>query len=155
VKTTLRADDIGDWKQKVEAIQSLQPSRPHADESRYPVNALLAYDLGVTTAHLLTRLEDLPREYVDLICVVNAGLVGGRLIGNDGRLGFTFLRSDDEEDEVVEASVGVGEIYESREGRLYPVLDVDDRRLLVDPSRALLLFGEALIRGFANKQGRA
>jgi hypothetical protein len=158
IKTTLRGPDIADCLAKARDMRSgLVPARAHPDQSTHPLFVVLAYSGGLKPGTIVKKFmeaDDAARP--DLVCIVEQGVLlgaaGGIRIGSDEPLdaGIALLR-DDGRPVDGEKNVNMRMVYR---GRQYPLVNYGDRLLLVEPSRALLLFVEALVRRLAEQQTR-
>jgi hypothetical protein len=163
VKTTLDKEEIQDAAEKKESIRILvQDDRPGL-----PLFFLFAYSADTSPATLCRNLNALTDEKrPDLTCVLDPGFldVRSRLLDptlNDDhyKCGVTLLHALDnvglrKQGKYVSASPENRRSYEQRAGGLYPVVDHSGDRMLSDPSRALLLFCEILIRSAALQSGQ-
>ena len=156
VKTTQRADDITECLSKAKDMRAMQPARSHRDGSSHPLFVVLAYRAGQqlgTIARKLFEAED--DERPDLLCVVEqsflAGVGGSIRTASDAAVdvGVALLREDG--NPIVGEPTGP-DMRQVHQGRQYPLVRYGAPLLLAEPSRALLLFVEALVRRLAEKQ---
>jgi hypothetical protein len=158
VKTTLNKAEIDDAAKKKRSIRSLKPKDGYVRDSLF---GLFAYDAETSPETIKKNLMALePGDRPDLVCVLDPGIVAGRrsvLKVPDGDpdfcAGVTLLLGPDA-DAPVPASAESFDSHQQRDGSLYPVVQIGADRYLSDPSRALLLFCDALVRHLAVRDGR-
>jgi hypothetical protein len=159
VKTTLRGDDVTDCMGKARDMRLLSAARQQPDGAEHPLFVVLAYRAGQTPQTIMKKFMEADADgRPDLVCVLEQAI----LIGADGSIragsdaaidaGLALLRGDD--GEPIEGTPTGPDLRQLHEGRQFPMVDHDGRLLLVEPSRALLLFVEALVRRIAERQQR-
>jgi hypothetical protein len=159
VKTTLRSDDLKDCFEKASDMRDkLKPSRTYPDGSEHPLFVVLAYRSGQRPETIAKKLEEAdPNQRPDLLCIVEQGVI----MGCDGNLrdgssgvdvGLALLR--DPNGRPILGEAGGPDMRALHNSRQYPLVSYAGALLLADPSRALLLFVEALVRLLAQRQGR-
>lgn len=157
VKTTLRGDDIEDCLGKARDMRKLTTARPRANATTHPLFVVLAYRAGLRPEAIVRKFMDASDdERPDLVCVLQQGL----LLGAPGSLrhdsgfeldgGLALLR---EYGQPIEGQKSP-DMRHIHAGRHYPMVSYGGRLLLVESSRALLLFVEALVRLLADMQAR-
>lgn len=158
VKTTLRGDDVDDCLRKAEDMRALSAAREFPDGSSHPLFVVLAYRAGQLPKTLVSKfMEANEAQRPDLVCIVGQGILMGahdsiRERNNEPfAAGLALLRDGDGEPIAGEAKGP--EMLAVHEGRQFPLVKYAGSQLLVEPSRALLLFVEALVRILALKQG--
>jgi hypothetical protein len=155
VKTTLRGDDIADSLEKAKKQRALHHERggPH------PLFVVLAYRAGQTPATIVKKYMNADAsERPDLVCVVEQAVLigsGGSIRDGSGAEMDAGLALLHENGEAIEGRPEGTDFKQVHAGRQYPIVRHEGRLLLVEPSRALLLFVEALVRLLAERQGRA
>jgi hypothetical protein len=158
VKTTLRGNDLSDCFEKARQMrQDLKPSRRYPNGSKHPLFIVLAYRAGQKPETIAKKLEECPPDdRPDLLCVVQQGL----LMGSDGSIregsealdvGLALYR---ENGHPLAGRATGPELLALRANKQYPLVGYGKKLLLVDSSRALLLFVEALVRLLAGRQNR-
>jgi hypothetical protein len=161
VKTTVNAKAVQDSGEKKASILALD----RAEGTPQPFFALFGFESNASPNALSQRLAGLPPEQrPDLVCVLDPGFVAGfgsvlHPAGADGeyRSGVTLLHDVRDGVRLPGAYLDAQETiksWEERDGVVYPIVDFQHRRVLSDPSRALLLFCEALLRGITAQEGR-
>lgn len=158
VKTTLSAEDVADFGANSARLAALQPARSHLDGSTTPVSCLVAYSAWARPETVFKHLVALdPALRPDLICIVDAGCVGGRadLLGWTGDYGLaqTFLYEPGDPPTLRPAG---RTDFETIGNTTYTVYRVDKSvSYLVDAARALLIFLEAVLKAIhAKADGR-
>jgi hypothetical protein len=158
VKTTLRGDDLSDCFEKARQMrQELKPSRLYPDGSEHPLFIVLAYRAGQKPETLAKKLEECePDDRPDLLCIVQQGLLMGSAgsirEGSDAAdIGIALYRENGRP--LVGRATGP-ELLALHANKQYPLVGYGQKLLLVDSSRALLLFVEALVRLLASRQAR-
>lgn len=158
VKTTLRGDDLEDcFKKARDMRQGLVPAREHPDGTAHPLFVVLAYRAGQkpeTIAKKLRAAEAADRP--DLLCIVEQGILmsANGFIQADSDAVTVGLALLLEQGAPIEGKPSGPDMRVVHHGRQYPVVAYGGRLLLVNPSRALLLFVEALVRLLSRRQGR-
>lgn len=157
IKTTLRPDDIVDCLGKSRDMRKLTTARLRPNASSHPLFVVLAYRAGAKPETIVSRFmqagED---ERPDLVCVIEQGLLMGGAgsirhdSGFDLDAGLALLREDGE----LIVGKKSRDMRHLHAGRQYPMVSYGGQLLLVESSRALLLFVEALVRLLADMQGR-
>jgi hypothetical protein len=165
VKTTIDTEELKDTGRKTAQIRSMSPRT-----GQYPTCALLGYDSKIepkTIADQLGKLDQHMRP--DIVCILKVGLIAGTLaglgLGSDCGapesfvIGLTELHRLDQSGARI-----VGHFEQQREdfieptferdGVLYPIVSSNRSHFIVEPSRALLLFCESLIRGLTVYENR-
>ncbi len=161
VKTTVNAKAVQDSGEKKASILALD----RADGTPQPFFALFGFESNASPNALSQRLNGLPPEQrPDLVCVLDPGFIAGfgsvlHPAGDGGeyRSGVTLLHDVRDGIRLPGAYLDAQETiksWEERDGVVYPIVDFQHRRVLSDPSRALLLFCEALLRGITAQEGR-
>ena len=158
VKTTLRGNDLTDCFAKARHMrQELEPSRRYPDGSEHPLFIVLAYRSGQRPETIAKKLEECSSsERPDLLCIVEQGLVMGSdgciCDGSDGvDVGLALFREDGHP---IEGRATGPDMLALHASRQYPLVGYGGKLLLVDSSRGLLLFVEALVRLLARRHGR-
>jgi hypothetical protein len=158
VKTTLRADDVADCLAKARHMRTLRPARRYPDGSTHPLFAVLAYRAGQQPATLAKKFHTAQAdERPDLVCIVEQGLLAGAdgsiRNGSQAMLDSSLVLLVDG-GEPIEGKPTGRDMRQVHRGRQFPIVRYGERLLLVEPSRGLLLFVEALVRRLAEKQAR-
>lgn len=166
VKTTLRRADLDDCFRKKRDLLALDSAVPHLDGiTRHPLFVLLAYSTDLEPVKAYEHIESAPaEERPDLLCILDAGLVGGigplvrGVAEREFAMGQALLRSmvDGRRtgDPVEVPRAARTQMTYLVEGRAYPVVGRSPNVYLGEPARALLLFVEALARSIARLQDR-
>jgi hypothetical protein len=159
VKTTLRGPDLTDCFTKAANMRTeLEAARAHPDGAKHPLFVVLAYRADRKPQTIISKLmdaDDIRRP--DLLCVVEQGILAGAegsiRVGSDARLdaGLALLLQNGLP---IEGEPTGPEMRQVHEGRQYPLVQYGDDLVLVQPSRALLLFVEAIVRRLAERQRR-
>lgn len=163
VKTTLDKEEIEDAAAKKGSIRSLTQK----NRSGFPLFFLFAYSADSSPKTLCSNLKALSQDKrPDLTCVLDPGFLDVRAnlldpTTNDTsyRCGVTLLHALDgdglrKQAEYVPASPSNNRSYEQHGDGKYPVVVHSGNRTLSDPSRALLLFCEILVRSAALQSGQ-
>nr|WP_157296955.1 hypothetical protein [Actinoplanes globisporus] len=163
VKSRLSLDGIKDSGKKRASINALSPIKGF----QRPMFALFAYDAVSSPATVAQHLSSLsPDVRPDLTCVLDPGLIAGShgtlnpaTRSSEFTYGVTLLHDLSENRERERGRYVAGDPSgnlqrQHHEGALYPAVDFRGGISLSDPSRALLLFCEALIRMTAERAGR-
>jgi hypothetical protein len=165
VKTTVDAREIKDAGKKFEAIRNLQSQARYGS---HPICSLLAYGSRTYAATIASNLVELPRiQRPDMLCVLNQALLGGfeswllpdeptsdAYIVGVARLHIRDGTGQRRAREYVEPSPHFVEAQHRHEGVTYPIVRFNDSFVVAEPSRALLLFCESLVRALAVGEGR-
>jgi hypothetical protein len=164
VKTTVGKDEIIDCAKKVRSVKALVST---SERSR-PIYALVGYKASTYVDTLVSNLADLPLvDRPDIVCILNVGLVGGlgRIFSRqspageqDYYLGHAALHDVDENGSrrpgvFVDPPEDFDEPILSSGPVQYPITKVGKGFTVVEPSRALLLYCEALLRELAWREG--
>jgi hypothetical protein len=131
-----------------------------------PLFALFAYDATANPETTGRNLADVdPAERPDVTCVLDPGLLAARndLLDPTSSsesfvYGATLLHDPTDghrPGRYVAAATDGPQSRQQHNGVVYPVVDYQETATLADPSRALLLFCETLIRLLAARDGRA
>jgi Domain of unknown function (DUF6602) len=163
VKTTLNKAQVEDAGAKKKSILDLT----RVQAAAAPLFALFAFDTETSPSAVARNLESLPPECrPDLSCVLDPGMIAGNaeILGLEATSpdefchGLTLLHDLSSgarvRGEFVMGQPGQYASWEARGGIVYPVVERGKERILSDPSRALLLFCESLLRWFAKRDGR-
>nr|WP_221376894.1 DUF6602 domain-containing protein [Actinoplanes polyasparticus] len=163
VKSRLSLDGVKDSGQKRASINELVP----VEGFQRPMFALFAYDAVSSPATVAEHLVSLaPEIRPDLTCVLDPGFIAGPqgildpASNSDAfAYGVTLLHALNESGErergrYIKADPNGNLQRQHHEGALFPVVDFIDEPFLSDPSRALLLFCETLIRMTVKSSGR-
>lgn len=160
VKTTLRKADIEDCTQKQTGMLNLRPARKHPNSTTHPIFVVLAYTTGPLPKTILRHFQTNAQVVApDLVCILEPGLLLGTAPhlsatrdDHDLASGLALLRDDN--GDYVDANADGPDMIASYNGHQYPIVKYGDRHVLVDRSRALLLFVESLVCLLADKQTR-
>jgi hypothetical protein len=163
VKTTLRSSDIADIRANCRSIRELylEPETIYAPRSgteewgivkypaTYPCIAALAYDTNMTPRTIVRHFEKAAEiERPDLLCVLNAGLLGGKSVEAPGSSefpgGLVVLQPTDSDGNRLMKGF-YGQLKDRPKavpvlGRTYPLVARTRDAAVVEPARALLLF---------------
>ncbi|BEL10052.1 hypothetical protein Q0Z83_082430 [Actinoplanes sichuanensis] len=155
VKSRLTVDGINDAGKKRSSINDLAP----IGGTHRPAFVLFAYDAASSPQAVARNLQDLDISVrPDLTCVLDPGFIAGprNLLdptadSEDFTYGVTLLHELDKDGNRASGRYIRGDptgnlLKQHHEGALYPVVDFAGGVALADPSRALLLFCEILIR---------
>ncbi|MEM9200714.1 MAG: DUF6602 domain-containing protein [Actinomycetota bacterium] len=156
VKTTLTAGDIEDFGSRQAATNQLQASAKYEDGTTKPLSCLFAYSSWAKAPTVLKHLEQLDSAVrPDLVFIATLGLVAGRqellsFGATDFVGGVTPLnRIEGGSAEPVIPEEGTDSL--EFEGHRYQVDTTSGRA--IDPSRALLLFLESMLRSVHSRSG--
>lgn len=161
VKTTLNKTELDDTSKKKQSIASLESK----NENR-PLFALFSYAAETHSKSVRQNFFDLPSEFrPDLFCLLDPGVLAGHseVVRPESEertydFGLTFLHEKNPETgervkgEYVTSRSPRLRSQEDYDGRMYPVENHNGGRVLCDPSRALLLFCESLVRSLAMRE---
>ena len=162
VKTSIGTEEIKDAGKKRASVTALNSRNP-----RKPIYALIGYR-ATNHANTLTReLRSMKEDNrPDLVCVINQGFIGGYTsIVNvtppdqaDGYIcGVALLQERNDKGQRIEHTHVVpqpGTTSFVFKEISYPVIKAAGQLLVTEPSRALLIFCEALVRILADQDGR-
>jgi hypothetical protein len=164
VKTRLRLNDIKSCRTQRSTLHRLKSATSNPDGSKHPLYVLLAYDAQPSPQTIHSKFSAAPEEEMpDLYCVLEPGIVGGRagvLRGAPSQFasGLALLREKENGGRRIGAPEPVADTElgdtVAVDGRMFPVVDIEKKRYLGEPPRALLLFVEALARALAQQQRR-
>lgn len=159
IKTTLRGGDIEDCFAKAKDMRELVTARRHPNGASHPLFVVLAYRAGQEPATIMRKLLAAdPEQRPDLLCVVEQGILAGTSDAinaggvEDYNAGTALLR--DTSGNYIDIEPSDPNALGVFDGRQYPIVKYDDRLVLSDPARGLLLFVEALVRLVAIQQAR-
>lgn len=160
VKTSVGTDEIRDAGKKRASVAALNSHNGHK-----PIYALVAYRATSHAEVLARQLASMEEdERPDLVCIINLGFIGGYadIIAPSGlpgtyACGVALLQERDDKDQRIEHTHILAEPGKKTftfKDVSYPVIKIGKRIVVAEPSRALLVFCEALIRMLADQDGR-
>lgn len=163
VKTSVGPDEIKDAGKKRASVAALNSHNPHK-----PIYALIGYNAKNHPDTLARELRSMGEDTrPDLVCVVNLGFIGGYASivnatppdqGNEYVCGVALLQERDDKGQRIEhtriAPQPKAANLVFKGGVTYPLIKVAKELLFAEPSRALLIFCEALVRILAYQDER-
>jgi hypothetical protein len=160
VKTRVGAEEIKDAGKKRASVARLKSRNP-----RKPIYALVGYRATAYAETIASQLLNMNEdERPDLVCIINLGFIGGYAdivtpSGEPGKYtcGVALLQKRNDKDQRLENTHHQSEpgskSYAFR-GVSHPVVKVGKDLLIAEPSRALLVFCEALVRVLAHQENK-
>jgi hypothetical protein len=161
VKTSIGTEEIKDAGKKRASVAALNSRNP-----RKPIYALVGYKARSHAGSLVRELRSMKEDHrPDLMCVINLGFIGGYAnivipSGQPGEYicGTTLLQERNDKGQRIEHTRVMPKprttSFTSKDTS-YPVIKVGSDLLVAEPSRALLVFCEALVRTLAEQEGRS